>query len=94
MRTIQSGGECMKLHDNGDVERPAISHKPSGSWEITGAVVLNNFGQVLQQFTLQQILDNPATIPWKHKNGKQKTHLTDLDHGTHRVWMSPNHQVM
>jgi len=32
-------------------------------------------------------------LQWKHANGKQRIHITDLDHGTQRVWMSPKHEV-
>jgi hypothetical protein len=39
------------------------------------------------------VLADPAAIPWKHKNGKQRTCLTDIDHGTHRIRVSPDHSV-
>jgi len=93
-RTINYGGEYMKLHPNGDISRPKIKMGPSGKWKVTGAVTRNNFGHVVRRWSLQEILDNPAMIPWKHANGKQKTFIQDLDHGTHREWRSPGHSVI
>jgi hypothetical protein len=96
MRTIIQGGESMTLCDNGEVARPAMPapyNTASGEWKITGAVTLNNFGNVVRRWTLDEILADPSAIPWKHGNGNQKTHLTDLDHGAPRTWISPGHYV-
>jgi hypothetical protein len=89
MRTIRRGGEYMKLHDDGAISRPSLPapyNGPSGTWTLTGAVELNNFGAVVRTWTLQDVLNDPGAIPWLHKNGKQRTHITDLDHGTRRMW--------
>jgi hypothetical protein len=95
-RTINHDGARWTLHDNGQVQRhdvPPPYNTPSGQWVITGAETLNNFGYATRRYTLAEILADPAAIPWKHKNGKQRTHLTDIDHGAHRMWMSPGHSV-
>lgn len=85
-RTIVNDNERMILHDNGQVERPAVGRGPSPDWVITGAETLNNFGTVTRTWTLAEILRDPGAIPWEHANGTQKTHLTDRDHGTSRRW--------
>lgn len=90
MRTIEYGGECWKLHADGRIERPGLV-APSGSWRVLGAVRFNNFGAVAERFTLQEVLTVP--IRWHHKNGKQRVHVVDWDHGTRRVWMCPRHRV-
>jgi hypothetical protein len=95
-RTIDYDGARWTLHGNGEIQRhdvPAPYNQPSGQWLVTGAETLNNLGGVTRRWTLAEILADPGAIPWKHKNGKQKTHITDLDHGSHRMWMSPGHQV-
>jgi hypothetical protein len=89
MRTIVQNGESMTLYDNGDVARPSLPapyNTASGKWKITGAVTLNNLGGVTRRWTLAEILADPSAIPWQHGNGRQRTHLTDLDHGTARMW--------
>lgn len=91
MKTIKSAKEYMKLHENGDISRPQIGMGPSGQWKVTGAVRFNNFGYEVERFTLNEVLKN--SIQWKYKNGSQRVHITDLDHGTHRVWMNPGHEV-
>lgn len=93
MRTIRHGSEYMTLHDDGNVSRPEIGMSPSGQWSITGAVTLNNFGSVVRRYSLEQILTTPDSIPWQYKNGKQRTHVCDLDHGTRRIWMNPTHEI-
>lgn len=85
-QTIRHGSEFMLLHDDGTISRPAIGmHKASGQWRIRGAVQLNNFGHIVQRFTLADI-QSGTPIEWKHKNGKQKTFVCDFDHGTNRMW--------
>ena len=89
MRTIRRGNEYMKLHDDGAISRPSVPppyDQPSGKWTLTGAVELNNFGAVVRTWTLAEVLGDPRAIPWLHKNGKQRTHVTDLDHGHGRMW--------
>ena len=90
---IQDGSEIMHLHADGAVSRPAIKMLPSGQWMITGAREYNNFGGCNRRYTLADILNRGETIPWKFQNGKQRTFITDLDHGTAREWRSPGHGV-
>ena len=66
---------------------------PSGQWRVTGAVERNNFGNVVRRYTLAEILADPDSIPWKCRNGAQRTFIRDLDHGTVREWRSPGHSV-
>jgi hypothetical protein len=88
---IQHGGEWMRADVFGRVSRPGIGMGASGQWVITGAVRLNNFGYVVERFTLAQLFEQK--IQWRFKNGKQRVHVCDLDHGTHRVWMNPTHSI-
>ena len=87
MKTIQSGSKYYKLQEDGTIENF------STSWRVVGAVEINNFGNNVRQYSLKDILQSPEAIPWKWKNGKQRTHIIDLDHGTIRTWMSPSHKV-
>jgi len=90
---IVKGDEYMHLYSDGAVARPAINMPPSGEWRITGAVTLNNFGGVVRRYSLAEILADPKSIPWQFKNGNQRTHVQDLDHGTRRQWNSPTHYI-
>lgn len=92
-RTICSGGSYYRLHVNGNIERLDMKLEPSDQWRVVGAVQMNNFGRVVKRFSLQDILRDPASIPWRNKNGTQCTHLLDFDHGTIRQWNSPPHSV-
>lgn len=91
--TIVHGNERLDLYADGGIGRPAIHMQPSGEWKVTGAVELNNFGGVVRRYSLAEIVRNPSAIPWKFKNGKQRTHVTDLDHGHKRMWASPDHYI-
>lgn len=91
MRTIHQGNEYMNLLDDGRISRPAINMAASGNWRVTGAVRYNNFGNAVEHFTLVDVLTKK--LQWTYKNGQQRIHICDLDYGTHRVWMSPKHQV-
>ena len=90
---IYTGDDTYLLHSNGQVERPGLV-KPSEAWRIVGAVEHNNFGRAVRRYTLAEILSDPDSIPWRYKNGKQRVHLCDFDHGGYRVWMSPAHSVV
>jgi hypothetical protein len=88
-RTIRRGDEFMKLWDDGAISRPSCPapyDQPSGKWTLTGAVELNNFGYIVRRWSLADVLADPAAIPWRHKNGKQRVHVADLDHGMRRMW--------
>ena len=93
-RIIQYGGEYMTLQDDGCIARPAIGMKANGQWRITGAVERNNLGGVVRRYTFAEILADGPRIPWRFKNGKQRTFIRDLDHGTMREWRSPRHSIM
>ena len=83
----------MTLHESGEISRPKIGMKSSGQWLVTGAVTRDNFGHVVRRYSLEEVFNNPRSIPWKFKNGKQQTFVTDLDHGTAREWCSPVHRI-
>lgn len=87
--TIFDNGEYMKAYENGNIERKDV--KPSESWKLTGAVRYSNFGYVVERLSFDEIFG--ADLDWYYKNGKQKWHLTDLDHGTHRIWGGRKHHL-
>lgn len=58
--------------------------RPSGQWQLMGAIERNNFGHAVRHYTLAQLMEEP--IQWTHKNGAQKVFLLDCDHGTVREW--------
>lgn len=93
MRTIEHGWEVWLLHDDGAIERPRLVAPNASTWRVVGAATRDNFGNVVQWWSLEQILTNPGGIPWKFKNGKQRTFVQDMDHGTRREWRSPGHRV-
>ena len=75
--------------DTGYITYPGWS-TPSGQWVCLGAVRFNNFGREVERCIFAELYR--LNGQWKHRNGKQKWHVTDLDHGTKRVWMSPDHE--
>jgi hypothetical protein len=89
---IRHGAEWMALHADGCVSRPAIGMGPSESRRVVGAVRLNNFGRVVARVSLADILARKVR-DWQYKNGKQRWHIVDVDHGTYRTWMNPTHEV-
>ena len=91
MYHIDHGAERMAMDESGLVSRPAIGMSASGEWRITGAVVYNNFGHIVGRHSLADI--KAGRVTWKHANGKHRAHVTDIDHGTARVWMSPDHAI-
>jgi hypothetical protein len=82
----------MVADESGRVARPKIGMKPSGQWLITGAVRYNNYGHIVERFTLTDLFNSSVTS-WQYKNGKQRVFLCDLDHGSPRTWMNPTHSV-
>ena len=90
--SVEYGLEWMRMDENGLISRPSIKMPASGKWRILGAVRFNNFGRVVQCFGLDDI--KAGTIKWKRKNGKQRVHVIDLDHGTRRIWMNPTHRIL
>lgn len=89
---IEQGLETMYADEEGRIERPGLV-SGSDSWRIVGAVTRNNFGAIVREWALAEVLDNPGAIPWRFKNGKQRTHVLDFDHGTIREWCNPTHRV-
>lgn len=102
-RTVLYGSEYMRLYSDGSIARMLDAGgrtraamqwtRMSDQWRVTGAVSRNNFGGVTRRYTLAEVINDPASIPWRWKNGAQRTFITDLDHGTHREWRSPDHRV-
>jgi hypothetical protein len=64
--------------------------RPSGEWICTGAVRFNNFGHAVERCDFAD-LPRLAGL-WCYRNGKQRWHIVDNDHGTKRVWMNPTHR--
>lgn len=93
MRTINHGSEYWKLHNDGAIERPGLVMPDAATWRISSAVERNNFGYCVRRFSLEEILSDPAGIPWHFANGKQRVFVQDIDHGTLREWRSPNHTI-
>jgi len=90
-RTIRHGQEYWKLHEDGAIERPGLVQPNAETWRVSGAVRLNNFGFEVEYFTLTDVLS--GKIQWRHSNGKQRVHVRDVDHGSSRIWMSPEHEI-
>lgn len=92
-RTIYDNGRAYAtLHDSGQIERLDGAAGPSPTWTVTGALRLNNFGRVVERYSLADVL--AGGIAWLHNNGKQRVHLTDLDLDHGRMWWSPTHHVV
>ena len=91
---IRHGSEYFHVDElTGNVTRPEIEmNEPSGEWRIVGAVLFNNFGHIVARAYFKDITAGNIT-EWQYKNGKQKWHIVDYDHGSYRTWMSPNHNV-
>lgn len=89
---IRHGIRYATIDEAGRVQRLDGHNRASDSWRITGAVRLNNFGHVVERFTLADVL--AGGIRWQHKNGAQRVHLIDFDHGHYRMWCSPTHRVV
>ena len=89
---ILKGSEYMKVNAQGEIYRPAIGmNEPSGLWYILGAARFNNFGNEVEYVPFHRFAE--LNGQWQYKNGKQKWHVRDRDHGTTRDWMSPNHSI-
>lgn len=89
---IDYGADTFFANAKGWIERPGLVNG-SERWRIVGAVECNNFGRVVREYTLEQVLADPGAIPWTHKNGTQRTFVRDFDHGAYRQWASPKHTL-
>lgn len=62
----------------------------SNTWTCRGFCLLNNFGKVVESLTVKEfynrLISNKDSL--FYKNGKARFEVTDLDHGTKRVWGS------
>lgn len=81
------------MHKATLADQLSICLHPVSQWRIVGAVRMNNFGHEVERLTFAQLLERANSLPWQFKNGKQQWHIQDLDHGSHRMWMSPNHSM-
>lgn len=90
VRTIKSDFHTYFIHEDGAISSSIVLPRKK-LWRVTGAVRYNNFGHYAERFTLAQVLENK--IQWLYKNGKQRVHICDFDHGGDRVWMEPTHEV-
>ena len=63
----------------------------SDSWVCTGAVILNNFGHITKRLSVRDLFETLKTDKASLfcKNGKPKFRISDIDHGTHRIWSNP-----
>ncbi len=89
---IEKGGHYWKLYDDGRLHRGDFFS--SDQWKVMGAVERNNFGHVIKAYSLEEVLTLGSAIPWRFKNGKQRTFIMDLDHGQIREWRNPTHKVI
>ena len=90
---IQNGLRYATVKPDGQIVRLDGANGPgSDSWRVAGAVRLNNFGHVVERFTLAEVM--AGGIQWQHKNGAQRVYLLDTDHGAWRMWESPSHRVI
>jgi hypothetical protein len=84
------------ITDEGYIGRYDIEgFEVSKQWKCCGAVRYNNFGHQVEFIALPALLEGKITgSEWQHKNGKQRWHIVDKDHGTQRVWMNPSHYLL
>ena len=83
----QIGQGILRVDNMGYISRDG--QEPSGEWQVLGAQRFNNFGKPVEYIDFYNLYR--INGQWRHQNGKQKFHLVDLDHGSRRVWQSPNH---
>jgi hypothetical protein len=89
------GSETYAVDAAGHIARPAIGMAASGGWRLTG--IANRYGHRAADFPgmIQALLDG-TSYPLA---GSGARHLTDWDHGTHRmhghavkrVWLAADH---
>jgi hypothetical protein len=89
---IERGGDTWYADRRGRIERPGLV-AGSDSWRLVGAVERNNFGRVTRRYSLAEVLTDPGSIPWRFKNGAQRTFPLDFGHGSVREWCSPHTEI-
>ena len=85
--------ETYTVDVNGNIGRPSINMLPSKGWQFLGVVPWHGFGPQWSSFVSFRDLRDPdilVSIQWLYKNGKSRYHGVDCDHGTKRIWGSPN----
>jgi hypothetical protein len=87
---IISNGEYMPVSETGLIARQECTDF-SSEWQLLGAVRFNNFGHEVERVEFSGKL---LQLQWLNKNGSQRWHILDLDHGTMRVWMNPKHRII
>jgi hypothetical protein len=87
---LRSGAEFMPVNEHYYVARGG-NKDFSGEWQLTGAVRFNNFGRIVERKTAEELTGIKQR---KYKNGKTKWYTTDIDHGTHRIHMSPYYEFI
>jgi hypothetical protein len=90
--SINHGGEYWTMREDGAISRPKLVPYDVETWHVVGAVRFNNFGSIAQLYSLDDIKTGNVGN-WQYRNGKQRIHVIDFDHGSRRTWMSPNHSV-
>lgn len=90
--TIVMTNEFREILENGQVVRHINGSKEpyrsSEQWRVTGAIVINNFGNIIRRMTLVELLDELSNDKTNlfYKNGKPKFRICDIDGRTNRVW--------
>lgn len=76
-------GNRYVVHENGDIQRTNLEHKPSGEWKMLGIKAVRGGAIIpLRQITLEWL----AAHPLLYQNGHPRYTICDLDHGTRREW--------
>ena len=83
MLCLVTSQEVFFVDDWDCIFRPTIGLKPSAHWRLTGAIEYR-FGRIIKKYTAQDIRNKK--VPWRYGNGKPRCYITDVDHGTKRIW--------
>lgn len=79
---IFTTNKTYQVNDKNEITQLGFSY--SGKWLLLGAVRYNNFGYIVENFTIDQLKNDK--LDFYHKNGKPRIFIVDLDHGTTRIW--------